>query len=57
MGGQACIAYGAAEFSRDVDLAVLCSPGNLTRLRRALEESAKELELLRRAHVCRAARQ
>ncbi len=42
MGGQACIAYGAAEFSRDVDVAVLCSQGNLTRLRRALEELAAE---------------
>jgi hypothetical protein len=28
MGGQACIVYGAAEFSRDVDLAVLASPNN-----------------------------
>ena len=42
MGGQACIAYGAAEFSRDVDLAVLCSPGNLARLRHTLEELAAE---------------
>jgi hypothetical protein len=60
MGGQACIAYGAAEFSRDIDLAVLCSPANLTRLRRALEELAAEpvfvppLEesYLRRGHGC-----
>ena len=36
MGGQACILYGAAEFSRDTDLAVLASPANLSRLRRAL---------------------
>jgi len=42
MGGQACIAYGAAEFSRDVDVAVLCSQGNLRRLRRALEELAAD---------------
>ncbi len=60
MGGQACIAYGAAEFSRDVDVAVLCSPGNLTRLRRALQELAAEpifvppLEeaYLLRGHAC-----
>jgi hypothetical protein len=35
MGGQACILYGAAEFSRDTDLAVLASPANLARLRGA----------------------
>ena len=29
MGGQACILYGAAEFSRDVDVAVLASDENL----------------------------
>ncbi len=60
MGGQACIAYGGAEFSRDVDLAVLCSPGNLTRLRRALEELGAEAvfvppleeSYLRRGHAC-----
>jgi hypothetical protein len=38
MGGQACILYGAAEFSRDTDLAVLASPANFTRLRRALDD-------------------
>lgn len=36
MGGQACILYGAAEFSRDVDFAILSSPENLDRLRTAL---------------------
>jgi hypothetical protein len=36
MGGQACILYGAAEFSRDVDVAA--DDGNLHRLRRALAE-------------------
>ena len=34
MGGQACILYGAAEFSRNVDVAVLAEPDNLSRLRR-----------------------
>lgn len=38
MGGQACVLYGAAEFSRDTDLAVLASPANLVRLRRALAD-------------------
>jgi hypothetical protein len=38
MGGQACILYGAAEFSRDTDLAVLASPTNLARLRQALDD-------------------
>jgi hypothetical protein len=60
MGGQACIAYGAAEFSRDVDVAVLCSPANLARLRRALKELMAEVifvppleeSYLRRGHAC-----
>jgi len=34
MGGQACILYGAAEFSRDIDLAVDAGARNLERLRR-----------------------
>ena len=38
MGGQACILYGAAEFSRDVDVAVAADDKNLNRLRRALSE-------------------
>ena len=37
MGGQACILYGAAEFSRDTDFAVLCDPQNLRRLQAALK--------------------
>jgi hypothetical protein len=37
IGGQACIFYGGAEFSRDLDLAVLVSARNLDRLRRALD--------------------
>ncbi len=32
MGGQACVFYGAAEFSRDTDIAVLAEPDNLDRL-------------------------
>jgi hypothetical protein len=60
MGGQACILYGAAEFSRDVDLAVLASDSNLERLRRALADLRAELvfvpplgrEVLLRGHAC-----
>ena len=43
MGGQACVFYGAAEFSRDTDLAVLAEDGNLTRLQAALDELQAEL--------------
>ncbi len=60
MGGQACILYGAAEFSRDVDLAVAVSPANLRRLRAALADLDAEPLLfpplspaaLRRGHAC-----
>lgn len=38
MGGQACVFYGAAEFSRDVDFAILAEPENLARLQNALVE-------------------
>jgi hypothetical protein len=36
MGGQACIVYGAAEFSRDTDIAILAEPDNIRRLQTAL---------------------
>jgi hypothetical protein len=60
MGGQACVLYGAAEFSRDVDLAVLADPANLERLRAALVELDAESiyvpplseDVLRRGHAC-----
>ncbi len=38
MGGQACVLYGAAEFSRDLDLALLIEPENLRRLDAVLDE-------------------
>jgi hypothetical protein len=38
MGGQACVFYGAAEFSRDADLAILLESENLQRLETALKE-------------------
>jgi hypothetical protein len=60
MGGQACILYGAAEFSRDIDLAVAVAPRNLARLRAALGELRAEpvflpalsAAVLRRGHAC-----
>jgi hypothetical protein len=43
MGGQACVFYGAAEFSRDTDFAILADRANLERLRKALAELQAEL--------------
>jgi hypothetical protein len=59
MGGQACVLYGAAEFSRDTDLAILADAGNLDRLRHALADLQAEvtavpplrLNYLRRGHA------
>jgi hypothetical protein len=60
MGGQACILYGAAEFTRDVDLAVAVDPPNLKRLQAALRDLQAETiyfpelskSALRRGHAC-----
>ncbi len=38
MGGQACVFYGAAEFSRDCDIVILSDQANLNRLAAALED-------------------
>lgn len=43
MGGQACILYGAAEFSRDIDFAILASEANLAQLKMCLEELEAEV--------------
>jgi hypothetical protein len=43
MGGQACISYGAAEFSRDVDLAIVSSLRNIAALRKAIVKSGLTL--------------
>lgn len=43
MGGQACVLYGAAEFSRDLDLALLPDPTNIDRLESALAELDAEV--------------
>jgi len=59
MGGQACVFYGAAEFSRDTDFAILADAANLARLRKALAELQAEaiavppfaLKNLRRGHA------
>ena len=59
MGGQACILYGAAEFSRDVDFAIFSSDANLAQLGEALAELEAEviavppfsLEHLSRGHA------
>ena len=38
MGGQACVFYGAAQFSKDVDFAILADTENYARLHAALAE-------------------
>ncbi len=45
MGGQACVFYGAAEFSRDTDLAILASSENLARLKKALGDLQAEVAI------------
>ena len=42
MGGQACVVYGAAEFSRDTDLAISGEDENLLRLQAALDDLQAE---------------
>jgi hypothetical protein len=59
MGGQACVFYGAAEFSRDLDLLILADAGNMALLRSAWEDLAAqpiavpafEVEYLQRGHA------
>ena len=43
MGGQACVLYGADEFSRDTDLAILANTANLKRLQSALHDLRAEV--------------
>ncbi len=38
MGGQACVLYGAAQFSRDTDIVIAIDPANLTTLKEALDD-------------------
>jgi hypothetical protein len=42
MGGQACVVYGAAEFSRDTDFVMLAEAENLERFKAALRELEAE---------------
>ncbi len=60
IGGQACILYGAAEFSRDIDFAVMVSSENLKNLTQALEKLNAESfffpdiseDVLLKGHAC-----
>ena len=60
IGGQACIVYGAAEFSRDSDFVILCERKNIEKLQNALSAlKAKtiyapplKIEYLERGHAC-----
>lgn len=42
MGGQACVFYGAAEFSRDCDIVIVADAENFTRLSAALHDLQAE---------------
>jgi hypothetical protein len=60
IGGQACIIYGGAEFSRDLDFSLLVTLENIKNLKNALEELEAERifqpdlseEVLLRGHAC-----
>jgi len=60
MGGQACILYGGAEFSRNIDFAVMVSDEGLNSLKSALAELEAEnifvpplsQEALMKGHAC-----
>lgn len=60
IGGQACIVYGAAEFSRDSDFVVFANPSNLNRLKGALKVLKAEpvyfpelkIGYLQKGHAC-----
>lgn len=60
IGGQACIAYGAAEFSRDTDFVIFLDPDNIINIKKALNYlQAKqvflpplEIDYLKRGHGC-----
>lgn len=59
MGGQACVFYGGAEFSRDTDFAILADAENLERLKDAMRQLHAEviavpslsLDCLQRGHA------
>lgn len=59
MGGQACVLYGGAEFSRDIDLVLLLEPENLVQFQALLANLQAEriavppfeLEYLQKGHA------
>lgn len=59
MGGQACVFYGAAEFSRDTDIAILAKKDNLDCVAMAMNDLFAEViaippftaEFLKRGHA------
>ena len=59
MGGQACVFYGAAQFSKDIDFTILADEENSARLHAALDELQAEriaiprfgLAVLERGHA------
>lgn len=59
IGGQACVLYGAAEFSRDCDIVILAEEANFEKLNAALSELEAECiaipefkaEYLQRGHA------
>ena len=59
MGGQACVYYGAAEFSKDVDFAIGVASDDVVRLQNALDELQARViavppfdaDFLRRGHA------
>ncbi len=60
IGGQACILYGAAEFSRDIDLVIMATSDNIENLKSALKDLKAESvfypylseDVLLRGHAC-----
>lgn len=60
MGGQACILYGGAEFSRDIDFSIGVDAGNLAAVKKALTVLDAETvfvpelneQVLSRGHAC-----
>jgi hypothetical protein len=60
MGGQACILYGGAEFSRDIDISIGIDTENISAIKKALKCLKAETvfvpplgkQVLKRGHAC-----
>lgn len=60
IGGQACILYGAAEFSRDTDFVILCNLENIKNIKKALKKlkairiyvPSLNIKYLLKGHAC-----